>query len=191
MKKMTKILWIDLEMTGLDVEKEVIIEVAAIVTEAEPPFYEIEQYHCAVKQPQEYIDRMDDWNVKAHTSSGLTQLIPVGQTPEEAEQTLLAMVEKHFGEEPAVIAGNSISQDRTFIKKYFRILEQKLHYRMLDVTAWKLLVETEEVIFKKKSRHRALEDVQDSIKEMNFYLSFLDHEKIKNFSDDDETQDNL
>lgn len=173
-------LWIDLEMTGLNPDKEVVIEIAAIVTELNPPFQDIDQYHCVIRQHQEYLDRMDEWNAKVHRASGLYDMIPSGKTPEEAEQGLITMIDKYFPQDEMIlIAGNSIAQDRRFIKKYFHVLESRLHYRMLDVTSWKLLLEKGGVSFKKSSRHRALDDIQDSIKEMNFYFAFIDTEKWK------------
>ena len=155
---MDKLLWIDLEMTGLDVEREVIIEVAAIVTDLD--FNEIETYHAVVKQPQEYLDRMDDWNKQHHGASGLTALVPNGREPHLVEEDLIKLVEKHFTE-PAVIAGNSINQDRLFLNKYFKRFSEKLHYRMLDVTAWKVIFNSKFGIkYDKQNRHRAIEDIR-------------------------------
>ena len=171
---MFKLLWVDLEMTGLDVEKEVIIEVAAVVTSTalEP----LDQYHAVVKQPQTYIDKMDDWNRTHHRDSGLTALIPTGKQPEQVESELLDFLKKHF--EPKVkiiLAGNSIGQDRLFINKYFKRLNERLHYRMLDVTAFKVLFNNFYQISysKKESRHRAVGDIIESINELKRYTSFI------------------
>ena len=174
---MDRILWIDLEMTGLNPETEVIIETAAIITEGAPHFTELDQYHCVVRQHQEYLDKMDKWNSKVHRASGLYDQIPTGKTQKEAEDGLVQIVEKYF-KEPAIIAGNSIAQDRSFIKKYLLNLESKLHYRMLDVSAWKLILEKEGLFFEKKNQHRALCDIRESIAEMKFYLQYLDRNKI-------------
>ena len=176
---MNRILWIDLEMTGLNPDTEVIIEAAAVVTSSSAPFKELDWIEFAVRQPKEYLDKMDKWNTKVHKASGLYDLIPSGKTADEAEKYLLEFVEKHFKDEPAVIAGNSISQDRSFIKKYFKKLESKLHYRMLDVSAWKIIFEKHGISFDKKNLHRALSDIRESIDEMNFYLRFLDSAKIE------------
>ena len=167
-------------MTGLDPEKEVIIEVGAIITDA-VKLDEVDRYHCVVRQHKEYLDKMDGWNTKVHRASGLYDLIPTGKTMSEAETALVQFVEKHFKGQPAVIAGNSISQDRAFIKKYFTSLESKLHYRMLDVTAWKLIMEKEGVVFDKKNRHRALSDIEESLEEMRFYLQFVDRNRLANY----------
>src|SRR5690606_17350047 len=100
---------------------------------------ELYRYHAVVKQPQEYLDRMDDWNQKHHKSSGLLDLIPSGQSPDQVENDLLNILDLHFANERAVLAGNSIGQDRLFINKYFTRFASRLHYRMLDVTAYKIM----------------------------------------------------
>jgi oligoribonuclease len=168
---MDKLLWIDLEMTGLDVEREVIIEVAAIVTDME--LKELEAYHAIVKQPQEYLDRMDDWNKEHHGASGLTAEIPSGREPALVEDDLLKLIARHFAE-PPILAGNSISQDRLFINKHFRRLAAKLHYRLLDVTSWKIMMtERFKLKHEKKNAHRAVDDIRESISELAFYLAHV------------------
>ena len=170
-----KLLWLDMEMTGLDVEKEVPIEVAAIVTnkQLEP----LDEYHAVVKQGQSYIDNMDDWNTTHHKNSGLTDLIPNGKDPELVERELLEFMDKHFEPKARVLlAGNSIGQDRLFINKYFQKVAARLHYRMLDVTSFKIIFNNLYQIsyMKKESKHRAVDDVKESINELKKYLSFLD-----------------
>lgn len=173
---MGKLLWIDMEMTGLDVEKEVVIEVAAIVTDIE--LKELDTYHAVVKQPQEFLERMDDWNKEHHGASGLTAQVPNGRDPQLVEEDLLKLVAQYFSE-PAVIAGNSIGQDRLFINKYFPRLASKLHYRMLDVTAWKIMMnERFGLRHAKQNTHRALDDIRESIGEMAFYLQHVKVEKV-------------
>jgi oligoribonuclease len=171
---MMKLLWLDLEMTGLDIEKEVVIEAAAIITNVklEP----LDQYHTIVKQPKEYLERMDAWNQKHHKESGLVDLIPSGKEPEQVETELLALIDKHFEpKERIVLAGNSIAQDRLFIAKYFKKIETRLHYRMLDVTSFKIVFNNFYQISYTKpvAKHRALDDVQESINELKRYLSFV------------------
>lgn len=169
---MTKLLWIDMEMTGLDVEKERPIEIAAIVTDIN--LKELETYHAIIKQPQSFLDSMDDWNTTHHGDSGLTAQVPLGIEPETVENAMIAFVDRHFIGERAVIAGNSIGQDRLFITKYFPKLNAKLHYRMLDVTAWKLIMNARyKVKFEKKNTHRAIDDIRESIGEMAFYLQHV------------------
>jgi oligoribonuclease len=165
---MDRLFWIDLEMTGLDVEKEVVIEVATIVTDIQ--LAEIDTYETVVRQPQGYLDAMDAWNTEHHGKSGLTAKVPNGREPSLVEEDLIALVAKHF-QEPAILAGNSIAQDRLFINRYFLRFAAKLHYRMLDVTAWKVMMEARFGIkFKKKKAHRALDDIRESLDEMRFYL---------------------
>jgi oligoribonuclease len=169
---MTKLFWIDLEMTGLDVTKEVIIEAAVIITDLD--FNELDQYHAIVKQPQSYLDAMDDWNKKHHGDSGLTAQVPNGKSPELVEKELIALLTKHFKDDRAVLAGNSIAQDRLFIDKYFKKFSEKLHYRMLDVTSWKLMMLNKfKVQVQKKVSHRALDDIQESIAELKQYVSLI------------------
>jgi oligoribonuclease len=165
---MDRLFWIDLEMTGLDVEKEVVIEAAAIVTDIQ--LSELDTYETVVRQPQAYLDAMDAWNTEHHGRSGLTAKVPTGREPGLVEDDLVALVAKHF-QEPAVIAGNSIGQDRLFINRYFPRFASTLHYRMLDVTSWKVMLSARfGIAFEKKDAHRALDDIRESLEEMRFYL---------------------
>lgn len=169
---MTKMLWLDMEMTGLDVEKEVPIEVAAIV--CDNSFNELETYHAIIKQPQEYLDRMDQWNKEHHGASGLTAAVPNGKAPSVVEIELMQLVDRHFQGEPAVLCGNSIGQDRLFINRHLPQLAGKLHYRMLDVTSWKVVFQNMLGIkFEKKNSHRAIDDIRESIDELRHYMKFV------------------
>ena len=160
-----------MEMTGLEIEREVVIEVAAIVADLD--FKESAKYHAVIKQPREFLERMDDWNKKHHGASGLTALVPNGREPHLVEEDLLQLVAKHF-DSPAVIAGNSISQDRMFINKYFPKLAAKLHYRMLDVTSWKVVLNSKYGIrYEKKNSHRAIDDIRESMAELKHYLQHV------------------
>ncbi|MBT4762397.1 MAG: oligoribonuclease [Bdellovibrionaceae bacterium] len=170
----SKLLWLDLEMTGLDVDKEVIIEVAAIVTDYN--FMTLDRYHSVVMQPQKYLDGMDEWNTKHHGMSGLTQKVPNGKPPEQVEQELSDLIKRNFTDEPATLAGNSIGQDRFFLKVHFKAVEKLLHYRMLDVSSWKIIFKEKfHFQFEKSNNHRALDDIQESIDELRCYI---DHIKI-------------
>lgn len=178
-----KLIWIDLEMTGLDVEKEVIIECAVIITDYN--FRIFDEYETVVKQPQVYLDRMDDWNKKHHGESGLIKKVPFGQTPETVENELIQLTKKYWpgdlpkGQRP-VLAGNSIMQDRLFINKYLPKFAGLLHYRMLDVTSWKIVMNTKYGIrHEKRNSHRALDDIKESISELRHYMSFLKMEGAK------------
>jgi oligoribonuclease len=171
---MFKLLWIDMEMTGLDPDKEVVIEIASVITstDLEP----LDQYHAVVKQPQSFIDGMDAWNQKHHKESGLVDLIPTGKDPGVVEQEVLAQLDKHFGPKDRIIlAGNSIGQDRLFINKYFKKIADRLHYRMLDVTSFKIVFNNFYQISyaKPQAKHRATGDIQESINELKKYLSFI------------------
>jgi len=166
-----KLFWVDLEMTGLEVEKEVIIEAAAIVTDMD--FNVLDSYNSIVKQEQKYLDAMDDWNQRQHTKTGLKQAVPNGKETNLVEKDLVQLIEKHF-KEPAVMAGNSISQDKIFVKKYFPNLYRKLHYRILDISSWKVIMKEKfNTEYKKDSNHRALDDIRDSISELKHYLQFI------------------
>lgn len=168
------LLWVDLEMTGLDPKKEVIIEVAALITDID--FNILESYESVVKQPQKFLDQMDEWNKKTHGSSGLIQKIPFGKEPQVVEQDLIHLIQRHFyndGERP-ILCGNSISQDRAFINEYWPNLAEKLHYRMLDVSSWKILFNNKfNVKYEKSEKHRALDDIQESINELKLYLKHV------------------
>lgn len=167
-----KFFWIDLEMTGLDPEKEVIIEAAAVITENLEP---IDNYHAIVKQPQSYLDKLDEWNLNQHTKSGLLEKIPHGKPPEEVEKELLALADKHFSEEDKIlIAGNSVFHDKLFIQRGFPELAKRLHYRVLDVSSWKVIFEAlYDKRYAKNNHHRAIDDIQESIEELKYYLKFL------------------
>ena len=171
---MKKLLWIDMEMTGLDVEQEVIIEVAAIVTDND--FREIDTFEAVVKQPQKYLDEMDEWNTEHHTKSGLKAKVPFGSDPEVVEARLIDFVKKNFPDprERPTLAGNSIHQDRLFIEKHMPRFAERLHYRMLDVSSWKIIFR-EKFGFKysKHNNHRALDDVRESIQELRAYLNYV------------------
>jgi oligoribonuclease len=171
---MIKLLWVDLEMTGLDVAKEVIIEAAAVVTNNK--LESLDQYHAIVKQPQSHIDAMDTWNQKHHKESGLINLISSGKDPGVVENEFMSLIEKNFDSKDRIIlAGNSIAQDRLFINKYFQKVAARLHYRMLDVTSFKIVFNNCYQISyaKPQTKHRASEDILESIKELKRYLSFV------------------
>jgi oligoribonuclease len=169
---MQKYLWVDMEMTGLDVEKEVPIEIAAIVADLD--FKEYETYHAVIRQPKEILDRMDEWNTKHHSESGLTAQVLEGIPIETVERDLELLMARNF-HEPAVLAGNSIGQDRLFINRYMPKFAAKLHYRMLDVTSWKIVMNAKySRKYDKKNNHRAIDDIRESMKEMEFYLQFVE-----------------
>lgn len=162
------VLWIDLEMTGLNPDETRIIEVGAIATDWN--MNEIATYEQIVHQDQVVLDGADAW-VKQNMKDLLNQ-VQDGKPQAEVEQELLAFIAEHFDtNEPIYLAGNSIHQDRRFIRRYMPKLEGKLHYRMLDVSAWKVVMSHKyDVQFKKRESHRALDDIRGSIEEMELYL---------------------
>lgn len=178
-KPVTKLFWIDLEMTGLEVEREVIIECAAIITDLN--FRILDQFEAVVRQPQFYLDRMDDWNRKHHRESGLTAKVPHGLPPDEVEGQLMSMVLKHWDRnDRPILAGNSIAQDRLFIDKYWPGFSALLHYRAVDVSSWKVLFNNKyNRKYQKNNAHRALGDIRESIAELEYYLGFLREDTLQ------------
>jgi oligoribonuclease len=174
----TKLLWVDLEMTGLDPNEHVIIEVAVEVTDLN--FKTLASYEALVLQPEDKLTRMNEWAQKQHDTSGLTERVRREGRPEtEVIHELVGFIKAQFGDEPAVLAGNSIHNDRLFIKQWWPEVEALLHYRMLDVSAWKVLMQGKyDVQFQKKEVHRAFDDIQASIAELQYYLDwFTTHEE--------------
>lgn len=167
------ILWIDLEMTGLDPETERIVELAAIITDWK--FNEIDTLEVVVKQDQSLLDKMVPEVVKMHTASDLINKIAEGVSEQQAEKQLMEFINKHFDEKPVLLAGNSIHQDRRFIRRYWPKVEKRLHYRMLDVSAWKVVFAQKYGLrTRKRNTHRALDDIRGSIEEMYEYLEHVD-----------------
>lgn len=168
---MNKLFWLDMEMTGLDVQKEVIIEVAAIVTDLS--FKELATFETVIKQPQKYLDNMDAWNTEHHKKSGLTAKVPEGMDQDQAEAMLIDMIKKHFPDykkNKPILAGNSIMQDRLFIDKYMPEFASLLHYRMVDVSSWKVILNNKfNFVYRKANNHRALDDIRESIQELRAY----------------------
>lgn len=172
----TKLLWVDLEMTGLDSKEDVILEVAAEVTDFD--FKTLASYEACVAQPRELmVERMQKniwWKDYPENRDEFLRRCETGKSSEQVEKELVALVDEHFGSEPAVLAGNSIHNDRNFIKYWWPQLDLKLHYRMLDVSAWKVLMQAKyNVQFEKKEVHRAFDDIQASIAELQHYLEYF------------------
>lgn len=172
----TKLLWVDLEMTGLDPQEDVILEVAAEVTDFD--FKTLASYETCVNQPNELIiERMQKniwWKDYPENRDEFLRRCAEGSSMAQVEQELINLVEQNFGAEPAVLAGNSIHNDRAFIRQWWPQFDLKLHYRMLDVSAWKVLMQGKYgVIFEKKEVHRAFDDIQASIAELQNYLEWF------------------
>ncbi len=161
-------------MTGLDPIKDKILEVAAIATDMR--LQEIARYEAVVKVDETLIKtRMvgDFWEKNSKTRDVLISQNQTGRPIQTVERELIDFVEHNFGKE-IYLAGNSIHQDRKFIESEMPELNQRLHYRMLDVSAWKIYFE--EALnkrFTKPENHRALDDINGSIEELKWYLTFL------------------
>jgi len=178
------LVWIDLEMTGLDTGHDQIIEIATIVTDsvlveiAEGPV-------LAIRQSAETMQGMDEWNTRHHGSSGLTERVLASTTTlEDAEQQTLAFLLQHVASGVSPMCGNSICQDRRFLARQMPALEAFFHYRNLDVSSLKILAQlwAPEVAqgFSKASSHRALSDIRDSIAELAWYRqAFLNPSALK------------
>jgi oligoribonuclease len=169
----TKLLWVDLEMTGLNVTSDVILEVAAEVTDLN--FKTLASYEAVISQPQEKLDAMDDWCKEQHGKSGLIDRIQTeGRNEKEVIHELIGFIKAEFGNEPAVLSGNSIHNDRNFIKQWWPEVDALLHYRMLDVSSFKILMRAKYgVDFQKREVHRAFDDIQASIAELQHYLEWF------------------
>lgn len=172
--KKAKLLWIDLEMTGLEPEKDRILEVAAIATDMD--LNEIATYEAVVKVDDKLIkERMvgEFWERNKESYDALVSQNENGRPAKEVEKELLEFLDKNFGKE-IYLAGNSIHQDRKFIEREMPELNKRLHYRMLDVSAWKIYFENAlDKKFTKRDAHRALDDINGSIEELKWYLTFL------------------
>jgi oligoribonuclease len=171
------LIWIDMEMTGLDPENERIIEIATIVTDsalntiAEGPVF-------AVHQSDELLQAMDNWNTRQHNASGLVERVKASKVTEaEAEQATLEFLRQYVPEGKSPMCGNSVHQDRRFLCRYMPQLEKFFHYRLLDVSTLKELAQrwAPQVYsgLQKESKHLALDDIRESIEELKYYRAEL------------------
>lgn len=174
MTKKAKVLWIDLEMTGLDPVEDRILEIAAIATDWD--FKEIAVYEAVKKVgPALMKKRMvgEFWEKFPEVRTALMEQNKDGKNGRMVENELLAFIDEHFAaDQPVLLAGNSIHQDRKFIANEWPRLDARLHYRMLDVSAWKVVFEGKYgKKFTKPEEHRAIEDIRGSMMELKYYLS--------------------
>ena len=166
------LIWIDLEMTGLDLEKESIIEIATVVTDGELNVLATGP-NLAITVPEELIEGMDDWNTRHHHQSGLVDRIrKEGVSAREAEQATLSFLEQWVDRKKAPLCGNSVWNDRQFLGKEMPELLDFLHYRMVDVSTIKELARrwyADTPRFQKKGVHLALDDILESIEELRHF----------------------
>ncbi len=169
----SNLIWIDLEMTGLNPERDRIIEIATIVTNtnleviAEGPVF-------AIHQSDDLINQMDEWNTRQHHASGLVKRVKESTVDERmAEATTLEFLQQYVGEKKSPMCGNSVWQDRRFLSRYMPHLENYFHYRMIDVSTIKeLALRWAPRIYdgvQKESKHLALDDIRESIEELRYY----------------------
>ena len=166
------LIWIDLEMTGLDPDKEKIIEIATLITDSDLNVIS-EGPNLIISQPKEVLDEMDDWNQNQHGSTGLIdEVVKSDITEQVAEIETLEFVSKYVGEKASPMCGNTVSHDRRFLSKYMPRLEAYFNYRHIDVSSFKEVAVrwmNEAQTFEKKGSHRALGDIKESVEELRFY----------------------
>ena len=172
----SRLVWIDLEMTGLDPDENTIIEIATIVTESDLSIV-AEAPSFAIDVAKEELAKMDNWNVKHHTENGLLDRIQSdGVSMENAERHTLEFLKEHCSPGQSPLCGNTIGQDRRFLRRYMPELHDFFHYRSVDVTSIKILARSwypEVGKWRKNSGHRALDDIRGSIEELSYYRDKL------------------
>ncbi len=168
------LVWIDMEMTGLDPDRDCIIEIATIVTDSNLDVI-AEGPELVIHQSDDVLEGMDDWNREHHGASGLIERVRASTvTEQQAEELTLRFLERHCEPGTSPLAGNSVWQDRRFLRRYMPSLDAFLHYRIVDVSTIKELVqrwypEVYERTPVKQTAHRALLDIRESIEELRFY----------------------
>ena len=171
------LIWVDLEMTGLDPEKDHILEIATVITDSQL-YVVAEGPNLAIYQPPEILAQMNEWCTTHHSASGLTARVQNSKISlEDAQQQTLDFVKKYVPPQASPLCGNSVHQDRRFLDKYMPEFSNFLHYRHLDVSTIKILAQrwapAIAASFKKTDRHLAREDILESIAELRFYRETL------------------
>lgn len=170
--KRKRMVWIDLEMTGLDIERESIIEIATVITDSELNIV-AEGPNLAIRVNEELLAGMDDWNTRHHHGSGLVERIQnEGVEVEDAEQQTIEFLKQWIEPGTAPLCGNSVWNDRQFLAKEMPTLLEMLHYRMVDVSTIKELSRRwypDVSRYNKKGAHRALDDILESVEELRYF----------------------
>lgn len=175
--KPTKLLWMDLEMTGLDPQQDVILEVALEISDFD--FNTLATYEACVSHPKDKVVKLMQanswWQGFPENRDAFINGLDKAKPLNTIEQEVIQLLEEHCGSEAVILAGNSIHSDRLFIRQWMRALDLKLHYRMLDVTSFKILMQGKGwgKDFVKPEVHRAFEDIQGSIAELQYYLDWF------------------
>ena len=165
-------------MSGLLPEQDRILEAAAIVTSFR--LDELEHYETPVKQSSDVLAGMNAWCRQHHGASGLTARVSQGITEAQLDEALCNLADRFFQANPVILAGNSIAQDRRFVDRWLPRFAQRLHYRMLDVSSFKLVyANLFDVPFTKENNHRALEDIRESIAELRYYIGAIDPSRLR------------
>jgi oligoribonuclease len=175
-----RLIWVDCEMTGLNIDKDLIMEIAVIVTEGDDTLSEVCRSESLIIQTEKtLLDSMDEWCTQHHGDSGLTEACVKSKlTMKAAEVEILTLLEKHTQKGKCPLAGNSVGQDRRFLDKCMPDLAEHLHYRTVDVSTvkelckrWNPKIYSE--MPSKRLSHRALDDIEDSIAELQYYKKTL------------------
>lgn len=172
----TKLLWVDLEMTGLNASQDIILEVAVEITDFN--FKPLASYEARIQHPRPVVEAAMAnnpwWGTVPGNKAEFLEKISEAKPSDQVQAELMELVKTQFGEEPAILAGNSIHADRSFIEAHWPELFKLLHYRMLDVTSWKIIMQGKYGReFTKKEAHRAFDDIHESIEELQYYLDIL------------------
>jgi oligoribonuclease len=178
MQNKNNLVWIDLEMTGLDPQTDTILEIALIITDGELNLLD-EGPHLVIHQLQESLDKMGPWVKEMHTASGLIKAVQESTiTMQEAEKQTLNRIKQYCPPEECLLAGNTIWQDRNFLHRYMPSITNYMYYKLLDVTSVQQAVKrwypnNPQVEFKKAEMHRALTDIRESIAELQHYRKYF------------------
>lgn len=166
--------WLDLEMTGLDPSHDRILEAAVIITDKF--FDSIFEWDTTIYQKPEVLKEMNEWCQNHHLKSGLLDRVKGGINEEQLDQKLCEIAQNYLrkDKQEIVLCGNSISHDRKFVETYLPKFNERLHYRVLDVTSWKIIFrDLYKLEYKKSNQHLALSDIKESLEELKYYLQFV------------------